>query len=87
MDFSGATMNGTEIREVDLTFSRFVGASLIDAKMINLDLSRADFSGADLTGVDFSGSNLDGAVLKGVKGFDTVKGLASVRNLETAQRQ
>ena len=50
--------------------------------MINLDLSQADFSGADLTGADLSGCNLDGANLSGVKGFDTVKGLASVRNLD-----
>jgi uncharacterized protein YjbI with pentapeptide repeats len=87
MNLSGATLNGMDMREVDCTFCRFTGAKLAGARFIHVDLSRADFSGADLTDADLSGSNLEGANLSGVKGFDTVKGLASVRNLETAQRQ
>ena len=87
INFSGATMTGTDIREIDCTFCRFAGAKLTGAKLIHIDLSRADFSGADVTDADFSRSNLEGANLSGIKGFETVKGLASVRNLETAQRQ
>jgi uncharacterized protein YjbI with pentapeptide repeats len=87
MNFSGATMSGTDMREVDCTFCRFTGAKMAGAKLIHVDLSRADFSGADLTGADLTDSNLEGANLSGVTGFETIKGLASVRNLETAQRQ
>jgi uncharacterized protein YjbI with pentapeptide repeats len=86
VNFSGATMAGTDIREVDMTFGRFAGANLTGAKLIHVDLSRADFTGADLTGADLTGSDLEGANLTGVKGFDTVKGLASVVNLQSAQR-
>jgi uncharacterized protein YjbI with pentapeptide repeats len=86
VNFSGATMAGTDIREVDLTFGRFAGTNLTGAKLIHVDLSRADFTGADLTGADLTDSNLEGANLTGVKGFDTVKGLASVVNLQSAQR-
>ncbi len=86
VNFSGATMAGTDIREVDMTFGRFVAANLAGAKLIHVDLSRADFSGADLTGADLTDSNLEGANLINVKGFDTVKGLSSVVNLQSAQR-
>jgi uncharacterized protein YjbI with pentapeptide repeats len=86
VNFSGATMAGTDIREVDLTFGRFAGTNLAGAKLIHVDLSRADFSGADMTGADLTGSDLEGANLTNVKGFDTVKGLASVVNLQSAQR-
>lgn len=85
-DFSNATLVDAEIRAVDLTFGRFISANLRGARLIDLDLTRADFSNADLTGADFSGSNLDGAILTGVKGFETVKGLDSVINLEKSLR-
>jgi uncharacterized protein YjbI with pentapeptide repeats len=86
VNFSGATMAGTDIREVDLTFGRFAGTNLSGAKLIHVDLSRADFTGADLTGADLTDSNLEGANLTNVKGFDTVKGLSSVVNLKSAQQ-
>jgi uncharacterized protein YjbI with pentapeptide repeats len=86
MNFSSATLVGMDMREVDCTFCRFTGAKLPGAKFIHVDLSKADFSGADLTDADLSESNVEGANLSGVKGFDTIKGLASVHNLETAQR-
>lgn len=85
-DFTGAKMVGAKLVDIDLTFGQFVGADLRNAQLINLDLSRTDFSGADLTGANLSGSNLDDANLTGVKGFDTVTGLASVKNLERARR-
>lgn len=85
-DFTEAKMVDAKIVDIDLTFGRFVDANLRNAQLINLDLTRTDFSGADLTGANLSGSNLDDANLTGVKGFDTVTGLDSVKNLERARR-
>ena len=45
-----------------------------------------DLTGADLTGADLTGANLYGAKLTGVRGLETVKGLASTRNLDKAKR-
>ena len=50
------------------------------------DLSKVDLSGADLTGADLTNANLDEANLAGVKGFDTVRGRDSIRNLDRAFR-
>jgi len=83
-DFSRAILRGTNFERADLTFSRFAGADLKDANLSRTDLSRADFSGADLTGADIAGANLDGANLLGVKGLDTVKGLSTSLNFNTA---
>ncbi len=85
-NFSGATMTGTDMREVDCTFCRFTGAKMGNAKLIHVDLSRADFTGATMTNADLSGSNVDEANFSGVTGFDSVKGLQTVQNLEKSQR-
>lgn len=87
MNFTSANLSGAMIKEVEMTFARFTGANLKGAKLINLDLTRADFSGSDMTGADITGSNLDGANLSGVKGFETVTGLASVKNIDKAIRE
>ena len=79
-DFSGANLSGAEIRNVNLTFGRFVTTDLRGAKLLNLDLSRADFSGANLTGAEITGSNFDGANLTGAKGLETLVGVATAKN-------
>ncbi len=80
-DFSGAILRRVDLMWAKLAFSKFVGADLRDASLIGADLSRVDFSGADLTGADLTDADLDGAILAGVRGLDTVTGLATVKNL------
>ncbi len=79
-------MTDIDLSRAVLTFSRFVGADLRRATLDLADLTRADLSGADLTDADLSGANLDGAILSGAKGFETVRGRDSVRNLDRAIR-
>jgi uncharacterized protein YjbI with pentapeptide repeats len=85
-DFSGATMTDVDLSRAVLMFSRFVGADLRRATLVLADLSKADLSGADLTGADLTDANLDGTNLSGVKGFDTVRGRDTIRNLDQAIR-
>jgi len=85
-DFSGAALKGANFDRADLTFSRFVGADLAGANLTKTDLSKTDLSGADLTGADLTGADLYGANLTGVKGLDTVTGLATALNLDKATR-
>ena len=77
-DFTGATMDGVEIRNVNFTFGRFSGASLRGARLITIDFTNADFSGADLTGVVFTQCNFEGAKFTGAKGVESAKGLETV---------
>ncbi len=85
-DFSGATLRDANLNRAVLTFSRFVGADLRGGHLSDTDLSKTDFAGADLTGADLTRADLYGANLAGIKGFDTVKGLDSVANLDKAER-
>ena len=85
-DFSGATMTGIDLSRAILTFSRFVGADLRRATLVLADLTKADLSGADLTGADLTDANLDETNLSGVKGFETVRGRDTIRNLDRAVR-
>ncbi len=86
-NFTGANLSGAVFRFVDFSYGRFAGANLAGASLMGANLAKADLTGADLTGANLSGSNLDGANLKGVKGLETVTGLASVRNLDKAIRE
>lgn len=74
-DFTGATMDGVDIRNVNFTFGRFSGASLKGARLVAIDFTNADFSGADLTGVVFTGCSFEGAKFTGAKGLESAKGL------------
>lgn len=85
-DFSGATLKEANFFRLDMMFSRLVGADLAGASLREADLSKCDLSGADLTGADLTDADLDGANLAGVKGFETVKGRDSIRNLDKAMR-
>lgn len=85
-DFSGAILTDIDLSRAVLTFSRFVGADLRRAKLESADLSKVDLSGADLTGADLTDANLDEANLAGVKGFDTVRGRDTIKNLDRAFR-
>ena len=85
-DFSGATLTDVDLSRAVLTFSRFVGADMRRINLTLADLSKADLSGADLTGADLTDANLDEANLAGVKGFETVRGRDSIRNLDRAAR-
>ena len=85
-DFSGAILTDVDLSRAVLTFSRFVGADLRRATLVMADLSKTDLSGADLTGADLTGANLDGANLSGVKGFETIRGRDTIRNLDRAIR-
>ena len=79
-------MRGANFEHAVMTFSRFAGADLTGANLGDTDLSRADFTGANLTDADFTGADLDGATLLGVKGLDTVKGLATALNFDKTIR-
>jgi uncharacterized protein YjbI with pentapeptide repeats len=85
-DFSGAILTDVDLSRAVLTFSRFVGADLRRADLNLADLSKVDLSGADLTGADLTNANLDETNLAGAKGFDTVRGRDTIRNLERALR-
>lgn len=84
-DFSGADMRNVDLSRAVLTFSRFVGADMAGIDLNLADLSRADLSGADLTGADLTNANLDEANMTGVKGFDTVRGRETIKNLDRAR--
>lgn len=85
-DFTKAIMRGADFEHAVMTFSRFAGADLRGANLGDTDLSRADFTGADLTDADLTGADLDGATLLGVKGLETVKGLATALNFDKTIR-
>ena len=85
-DFSGAIMTDIDLSRAVLVFSRFVGADLRGARLDLADLSKADLSGADLTGADMTNANLDEANLTGAKGFDTVRGRDTIKNLDRVRR-
>ncbi len=85
-DFTRAIMKGVNLDRAVLTFSRFNGADLRDANLKDADLSKADLTGADLTGANLTGADLYGATLLGVKGLDTVKGLATAVNFDKTIR-
>jgi uncharacterized protein YjbI with pentapeptide repeats len=85
-DFTKAIMRGANFDHAVMTFSRFAGADLTGANLTDTDLSRADFTGANLTDADLTGADLDGATLLGVKGLDTVKGLATALNFDKTIR-
>ena len=84
-DFSGADLREVDLSRAVLTFSRFVGAEMAGMDLNLADLSRADLSGADLTGADLTNANLDEANLAGVKGFETVRGRDTIKNLDRAR--
>lgn len=81
-DFSGADLRRVDLSRAVLTFSRFVGADMSGIDLNMADLSKTDLSGADLTGADLTDANLDEANLAGVKGFDTVRGRETIKNLD-----
>lgn len=85
-DFTKAILRNANLDHAVLTFARFAGADLTGANLTDADLARADFTGADLTGADLTGADLDGATLLGVKGLDTVKGLATALNFDKTIR-
>ncbi len=85
-DFTKAIMRGASFEHAVMTFSRFAGADLRGANLASTDLSRTDFTGADLTDANFTGADLDGATLLGVKGLETVKGLATALNFDKTIR-
>jgi uncharacterized protein YjbI with pentapeptide repeats len=85
-DFTKAIMRGANFDHAVMTFARLAGADLTDANLTETDLSKADLTGADLTGANLTGADLDGATLLGVKGLDTVKGLATALNFDKTIR-
>jgi len=85
-NLSRATLAGADLTQTLLAFANLRGANLSGAVLRKADLSRADLTGADLTGADLSEADLDGAILVGVRGLDTVQGLASAHNVQTIVR-
>lgn len=88
-ELSGANLSQANMERADLThalfsFANMTNARLANAILVNADLSRADLTGADLTGADLSGADLDGTILTGVRGLDTVTGMASTKNTAKA---
>jgi uncharacterized protein YjbI with pentapeptide repeats len=71
---------------VILSFANLRNADLSDADLSNADLSKADLTGANLQGANLTGTDLDGTILTGVRGLDTVRGLALAMNAERALR-
>ena len=85
-DFSNARVIDADLYEASLVMANFKNADLRGSGFVRADFTRADLTGADLTGADLTEANMDGAILIGVKGLDTVRGLALVVNLDRAIR-
>lgn len=85
-DFSGAILRDADLMWAKLAFSKFVGADLSGAVLIGADLSKADLSGADLAGADLTDADFDGAKLAGVRGLESAKGMATVKNWDRVHR-
>lgn len=81
IDFTEANLSGSEVRNIDFTFSRFTRARLNGAVLVALDLTNTDFSGADLTGASFTKCTFKGANFSGAIGLETAKGLEGVTGL------
>lgn len=75
VDLSGATLKGivftgvylrcANLKNADLSFSKFPGSDLMNACLSSAYLFRTDFRGANLTGVDFGGCDLRPTLLTG----------------------
>ena len=85
-DFSGATLLDANLVNGIFHFAKFRDADLTGAQLNGADLSKADLTGANLTGADLTGANVEDANLTGVRGFATVHGLDTIRNLDKAIR-
>ena len=70
-DFAGKSLEKLDLQKFNFTGAKLAGANLF---------------GANLTDADFTGADLDGATLLGVKGLDTVKGLATALNFDKTIR-
>ena len=81
-DFSGARLHNANLINGVYQFANFKGADMTGVLLAGADLSKADLTGADLTGADLTGANLDEAILSKVKGYDTIRGLASAHNID-----
>lgn len=85
-DLTRAILRHADLTRVVLRFAKLRHADLTGAVLVNGDLSKADLTGADLTETDLAGVDFDGAILTGVKGLETVRGLALARNFDKAVR-
>jgi uncharacterized protein YjbI with pentapeptide repeats len=67
-----------------LEFADFNGANLAGANLMRAEAGGADFSGAKLDGANFTMADLQGARFRGAKGVDTIIGLDSTTNRDSA---
>jgi uncharacterized protein YjbI with pentapeptide repeats len=75
-NLTGADFSGADLGRAVLRFAKLNGASFAGASLFRADFHGADLTGADLTGADATEADFGAAVLDGVKGLETVKGLA-----------
>jgi len=85
-NFSRATLRRANFNKSLLRFADMRGADLTGARFVEADLSGADLRGANVTDADFSQADLDRVRLAGVIGLETVKGMASAKNVAKAIR-
>ncbi|MDI1364745.1 MAG: pentapeptide repeat-containing protein, partial [bacterium] len=73
VNFSGATLDGSQFEGVSAFKADFSDCSLRGAKLSGANLKEANLSGAMLEGADIKGANLEGANLQGsvMTGVDT----------------
>jgi uncharacterized protein YjbI with pentapeptide repeats len=83
-DLTGARLEAVDLSEAKLDSASFVGASLRNAQMTWAELGAADLTRADVTGLNLSHADIWGAKFVCVKGSDTIKGLKSARNADSA---
>ncbi len=60
MDFSGVSIEGAVLNNVDLTSSSFADSHLVDVKFLGCDLTSVDFNRANLVECAFNESILNG---------------------------
>ena len=68
--FIGITMQGTDLRESDLTYANFNGAFLQQANLRGADMGGAVFTNGYYAGPNFREANLSGADFSGSRLFD-----------------
>lgn len=85
-NFTEATLAGAILTGSNFYYAKFQKADLRGADLRDTDLTRADFTGADLTGADVTGADFDEAVVSDAKGLESLKGLASAKNVDRLVR-
>lgn len=85
INLEGAFLTDLDMRELNLSESKFLASDLRNVKFINTNLARANLIRANVENTNFQGANIDGAKLLGAQNL-TCKQLKSAKNWENSYR-